>query len=90
MNSAAKPITRCLASLLFCFPLAALQPGRTISQYAHASWRHRDGQLPGMVFAIAQTADGNLWFGTDTGLLRFDGIRFVPWHPPAGQQRHAQ
>ena len=27
-----------------------------------------------------------MWVGTDAGLMRFDGVRFVPWTPPAGKQ----
>ena len=27
--------------------------------------------------AIAQTSDGYLWIGTQDGLFRFDGVRFV-------------
>ena len=38
-----------------------------------------------MIRAIAQTPDGYLWLGTEFGLLRFDGVRAVPWQPPAGQ-----
>jgi hypothetical protein len=34
---------------------------------------------------IAQTPDGYLWLGTQLSLLRFDGIRKVPWQPPAGE-----
>ncbi|MBB6145288.1 signal transduction histidine kinase/ligand-binding sensor domain-containing protein [Silvibacterium bohemicum] len=35
--------------------------------------------------AITQTTDGYLWIGTDAGLMRFDGVRFVPWAPANGQ-----
>src|SRR5262249_51264095 len=34
----------------------------------------------------AQTPDGYLWLGTEFGLLRFDGARSVPWHPPGNVQ----
>ena len=37
--------------------------------------------IPGPVRAIAQTPDGYLWLATNTGLFRFDGIRFVLWDP---------
>jgi len=49
-------------------------------------WRIQDGYLPGPPEDIAQTTDGYLWIGTDAGLVRFDGIRFVPWAPRNGEQ----
>lgn len=55
----------------------ALDPTRQISQYAHKAWRMHDGDLPASVFPIAQTADGYLWLGTQAGVVRFDGVRFV-------------
>jgi signal transduction histidine kinase/ligand-binding sensor domain-containing protein len=76
-----------LASLLLvALPRAhALDPDRRISQYAHTAWRVRDGAFAGEPDAIAQTTDGYMWIGTHAGLLRFDGVRFVPFAPPAGQ-----
>ncbi len=62
----------------------AVDPSRHISQYAHTAWRIRDGVFSGAPRAITQTTDGYLWIGTETGLLRFDGVRFVPWTPPDG------
>ena len=35
---------------------------------------------------MAQTPDGYFWLGTEFGLLRFDGVRAVPWQPPSGQR----
>ena len=63
-----------------------LDLSRKISQYGHNMWRIQDGYLPGIPVDIAQTKDGYLWIGTEGGLLRFDGVRFVPWVPPNGQQ----
>jgi signal transduction histidine kinase/ligand-binding sensor domain-containing protein len=63
----------------------ALNPSLDISQYAHTSWKIRDGFAKGTITTIAQTPDGYLWLGTDYGLLRFDGVRAVPWEPPPGQ-----
>ena len=64
----------------------ALDPSLDISQYGHTAWTLRDGFAPGTAFAMAQTTDGYLWLGTEFGLFRSDGVRFVPWQPPAGQQ----
>ena len=64
----------------------ALPPAKHITQYAHTAWRTQDGFFSGTPTAIAQTSDGYLWVGTEGGLLRFDGVRFVPWTPPNGKQ----
>ncbi|HEY6940433.1 sensor histidine kinase [Dokdonella sp.] len=55
----------------------ALNPERMISQYGHVAWRLRDGDLPAPAYPIAQTRDGYMWIGTQAGVLRFDGMRFV-------------
>src|SRR5271170_2436967 len=76
-----------LASLLLvALPRAlALDPDRRLSQYAHTAWRVRDGAFAGAPSTITQTTDGYVWIGTLAGLVRFDGVRFVPFVPPAGQ-----
>jgi len=56
-----------------------------VSQYAHTSWKIRDGFSKGFIYSIAQTPDGYLWLSTGFGLLRFDGVRTLPWEPPAGE-----
>jgi PAS domain S-box-containing protein len=53
----------------------ALNPDRDIHQLAHRSWGEKEG-YPGSSTALAQTTDGFLWIGSDTGLFRFDGVRF--------------
>src|SRR5271169_4873395 len=73
--------------LLACCPCAsALNPSLDINQYAHTPWTVRDGFFKGYIRAVAQTPDGYLWLGTESGLLRFDGVRSIPWQPPAGEQ----
>ncbi len=64
----------------------ALDPALDVSQYAHNSWKVREGFFKDAVSAIAQTPDGYLWLGTQFGLIRFDGVRAVPWQPSEGQQ----
>jgi ligand-binding sensor domain-containing protein len=79
-----------LRSLLVCvlFRAAtsarAVDPDRHISQYAHSAWTAQDGVFGGSPTVVAQTADGYIWIGTNTGLVRFDGVRFLQWNPPAG------
>ncbi len=78
-----------LFSIFYCFSggwVAALGPARHISQYAHTAWRIQDGIFSGAPNAITQTTDGYLWIGTQNGLVRFDGVRFVPWVPPDGKR----
>jgi signal transduction histidine kinase/ligand-binding sensor domain-containing protein len=79
-----------LTTLLPCVSAFALNPNRDLSQYAHTNWRVEDGDIPAIVNAIAQTTDGYIWIGTENGLLRFDGVRFVPWAPPAGTELPSQ
>jgi signal transduction histidine kinase/ligand-binding sensor domain-containing protein len=64
----------------------AVDPGRRISQQAHTAWRIQDGLFSSGPRTVVQTNDGYLWVGTDAGLLRFDGVRFVPWSPGNGQR----
>jgi len=46
----------------------------------------RGWSFSGAPNAIAQTTDGYLWIGTQAGLMRFDGVRFVSWQPPEGKE----
>ena len=57
-----------------------LDPNRTIDQFFHTAWTIGDG-APSGITEITQTKDGYLWLGTQTGLIRFDGIRFEPYEP---------
>jgi signal transduction histidine kinase/ligand-binding sensor domain-containing protein len=50
-----------------------------LSGYSLTSWTDGDGRPLGAVYAIAQHDDGYLWIGAETGLLRFDGSRFLAW-----------
>jgi signal transduction histidine kinase len=72
--------------LAWCPDAFALNPSLDVSQYAHTAWKDRDGFFDGGVQAIAQTQDGHLWLGTEFGLLRFDGLKSVPWQSQTGVQ----
>jgi signal transduction histidine kinase/ligand-binding sensor domain-containing protein len=78
----------CLGTLILALLAAATAPLQAQEQpalasdapaYALSVWASEKGLPPGDVFAVSQDAEGYLWLGTPTGLLRFDGSRFVPW-----------
>ena len=73
--------------LLFAFCLQsaqALDPGKSVRQYSRTTWTQQNGLPQDTIRAIAQTADGYLWVGTDDGLARFDGYEFVVYKTAAG------
>jgi signal transduction histidine kinase/ligand-binding sensor domain-containing protein len=75
-----------IATLLAWPPsVFALNPALDVSQYAHTTWKIRDGFTKGVIRGIAQTPDGYLWLGTEFGLVRFDGVQTVSWQPPPDQ-----
>jgi signal transduction histidine kinase/ligand-binding sensor domain-containing protein len=41
------------------------------------AWQREQGLPQNSVHALAQTRDGYLWVGSDDGVARFDGVRFV-------------
>jgi len=68
-----------LGILLACCACSlASDPSIDVTQYVRAAWL-------GAIYAMAQRPDGNLWFGGEAGLFRFDGVRRSPWQAPAGQ-----
>ena len=70
--------------LMFAVPPAtALDPAVRVTQYRHSVWRVQEGAFDSAPNVVAQTADGYLWIGTGSGLLRYDGVRFLPWTPAA-------
>src|SRR5262245_2696998 len=74
-----------IAALLVPRPAGALEPEVRIAQYRHTAWRVQDGAFESAPTAIAQTADGYIWIGTGSGLVRFDGVRFQRWTPGSGK-----
>jgi ligand-binding sensor domain-containing protein len=56
--------------------LYGLDPSRTLTQYVHRIWQVQQGLPESSIYSLLQTRDGYLWLGTQTGLVRFDGVRF--------------
>lgn len=50
------------------------------------AWSTEDGLPQNSVHAIAQTADGFIWAGTEAGLVRFDGVRFAEFRKQAASE----
>jgi signal transduction histidine kinase/ligand-binding sensor domain-containing protein/DNA-binding response OmpR family regulator len=72
----------CLSLMAACALFSAqaqprLDPAKAITQFRHNVWKSEDGLPQNTVPTIVQTRDGYLWFGTELGLVRFDGLRFT-------------
>ncbi|HVU07548.1 MAG TPA: two-component regulator propeller domain-containing protein [Verrucomicrobiae bacterium] len=52
--------------------------------FTFRSWQREQGLPQDFIRAIAQTRDGYLWIGTDDGVARFDGVKFVSFGLPEG------
>jgi signal transduction histidine kinase/ligand-binding sensor domain-containing protein/DNA-binding response OmpR family regulator len=66
-----------LAFGVLSVPAWALNPRLALTQFGHSVWTTSNGLPQDSVRAIAQTADGYLWFATNGGLARFDGVNFT-------------
>lgn len=64
-------------SLFLATGAFALDPQRALTQARLSIWTSDAGLPQNTIEAIVQTRDGYLWMGTEEGLARFDGVRFV-------------
>jgi ligand-binding sensor domain-containing protein len=64
--------------MLTLFAVVTGHPASTLLSegYSVRVWQTEDGLPENLVTSAAQTKDGYLWFGTLSGLVRFDGERF--------------
>ncbi len=69
------------ATLLCGGPAQALKPDKAFAHFVMNQWSIHEGlpQISGL--ALAQDRTGYLWVGTQSGLARFDGVRFVNFDP---------
>jgi diguanylate cyclase (GGDEF)-like protein len=68
------PLFTCVAFVCLAAPCLALDSPADTSQYVQTSLTDKSGLPQNSVNSIAQTRDGYLWFGTEEGLARFDGL----------------
>ncbi len=90
-NPRALPLLGAMLLTLVCDTALALDPSLRMSQYSLDNWQIPQGLPQSSVQAVARTADGYLWVGTQEGLARFDGIRFVVFdreNEPAIPDKH--
>jgi hypothetical protein len=59
-----------LCSVLFCLHSKA-------QQYTYTQYTEKDGLAGSTVYGMTQDRQGFLWFATETGVSRFDGIHFT-------------
>jgi ligand-binding sensor domain-containing protein/signal transduction histidine kinase len=64
----------------------ALPLGRSQWPFTFRVWQREQGLPQNFVRALAQTKDGYVWVGSDAGVSRFDGARFVSFGLPEGFQ----
>lgn len=81
------PTARRMRSLVFALLCGLLLTGgaaravdsqRPLTQALLRIWQVPQGLPRGAIFSLRQTKEGYLWLGTQSGLYRFDGVRFVP------------
>jgi ligand-binding sensor domain-containing protein len=60
---------------MFLLLSVALRPQTAINQFVTTHLTVENGLPESSVGAVAQTRDGYLWFGTQEGLARYDGLR---------------
>jgi signal transduction histidine kinase/ligand-binding sensor domain-containing protein/CheY-like chemotaxis protein/HPt (histidine-containing phosphotransfer) domain-containing protein len=74
------------ASLVLCAFAgnAAAAPARSL-RFDQLSVEH--GLAQESILSIAQDGDGFMWFGSQTGLSRFDGYRVTSYHNEVGNRR---
>ena len=76
-----------------CFPILALLPAifplekiagaepKIEQEFILRNWDTEEGLPSSNLSALAKTADGYLWIGTASGLVRYDGFRFTTFNP---------
>ncbi|MBV8705641.1 MAG: hypothetical protein JO028_00520, partial [Acidobacteriaceae bacterium] len=66
-----------LSALIFPSLALALAPQDQLTQYGRQTWQTENGLPQNTVRAILQDHEGFIWFGTEGGLVRFDGLKFA-------------
>jgi signal transduction histidine kinase/ligand-binding sensor domain-containing protein/ActR/RegA family two-component response regulator len=66
-----------MAIVLLCASAVHAAGTGPLRDYLRQSWQTAEGLPQNTVRELIQTRDGYIWFGTQEGLVRFDGVRFT-------------
>ncbi len=84
MTQSERFVRRSAFSLLFCVLIVAclsasmaIAQRKSIRQYVHEKWTTANGLPQNGADDMIQSRDGYIWFGTEEGLTRFDGVQFT-------------
>jgi signal transduction histidine kinase/ligand-binding sensor domain-containing protein/CheY-like chemotaxis protein len=66
-----------LLGVIAAAPASGLDPHVRVTQYHSLSFQIEQGLPQNSVQTLIQSREGYLWLGTQAGLVRFDGVRFV-------------
>jgi len=67
--------------LVLLIGVCAAAPAPPARDFLMHNWDLDDGLPSAAINAVARTHDGYVWLGTQRGLVRFDGIRFLTFTP---------
>ncbi len=72
------PLLRIAAFMMvgFVCSLFALDPDTSLNKYIIHVWTTKSGLPQDTIYSVVQDRTGYIWFGTDDGLVRFDGEQF--------------
>jgi ligand-binding sensor domain-containing protein len=73
-------ISICVLQILLLWMLEgySLDRHKAVTQYNYNIWTTEDGLPQNSISSITQTTDGYIWTASESGLARFDGVRFSP------------
>jgi ligand-binding sensor domain-containing protein/signal transduction histidine kinase len=69
-------MSRALLILLCLIASVGFAQRKSVKQYVHQIWTTENGLPQNSAASIVQTRDGYIWFATQEGLARFDGVEF--------------
>ncbi len=67
--------------VLGCLRVGGQELSTAVGHYHLDVWRRQDAVRLAFVSNLVQTADGYLWLSSQSGLARFDGVRFTVFDP---------